>query len=206
VASPELDWPVALIASALVILALAEALNEMRAKNTRNAFLFLLAAVIFAILTFYADPGYRSLLKLPKRPLPLFPYALIASLLSVGLAVASAFFRISRVGGLAETVIAKLRQFDNDWLLRMAGLSPRQSEYYMADQDRQRAFSNQFDAELTKLERQFATCGLETTDRDQILTQLNKMSPSQPLTLQEWIVFIEALTARLSLRGKWMTR
>ena len=72
--SSDLNWPVALIASALFIWALTEAVQSMRAKNIGTGLAFLLLTVVSIGFTFWADPGYRNLLSFRWKLPSLIPH------------------------------------------------------------------------------------------------------------------------------------
>ena len=114
----------ALLASGLSLVAIAEAANEMRAGNTRSARYFLLTGIVFAVVTFFADPQYRNL-TFPQPP-PFLAYILAASLLSIGLSVIGKCLRIYRIRESAKALAGKMREFDIEWSLRFVSLTPTQ--------------------------------------------------------------------------------
>jgi len=75
----------------------------------------------------------------------------------------------------------------------------------MAQDARVRAFSTQFEAELAKLDGQFAAQGIEQSDHVEVRTQtLRKTNPAEQLTVQEWATLMETLASRLWKLNKWI--
>jgi hypothetical protein len=77
----------------------------------------------------------------------------------------------------------------------------------MAQDDEKRAFRQEFDAELTKLDRQFTACGIDGIDRESVRVHVLRKSASlqEPLSAYEWATLMEELASRLWMPTKWFT-
>jgi O-antigen/teichoic acid export membrane protein len=106
-ASPELDWPLALTATTVAGVALVLAVEEMRAKHVGTTVGFFLLAAVSIGLTFWADPGYRSFFTLRWNLPPLLPYMALSVFLSLSTTLLGTMFKISGSNNQGKSLLSE---------------------------------------------------------------------------------------------------
>ena len=186
----------------------------MRANNVRPAFFFFLAAVIFAILTFYADPRYRASLRLvfsagghpfvaPSQPPPILPYALVALLVSFGFGMIREYLRDNAVKHQAQQLAADIIQFDNECTAR-GGVDPSTLQGSMEQDWRFRHYLIRFQARLKLINKAFQARSIGPKDHFETQERLfgGAISTDQ-MTRRHVAMEMEDLSLKLPRPRKW---